>query len=139
MDTNVRLVQTSFLKILPQKEKFVAEFYARLFTAYPQLKSLFMHTDMRLLHDKLLSALTTVVNSLRDIERMAPALRKLGKSHATYNVQPEYYAMAGEVLLATLADCLGEHWTPELRVAWTEAYGAIVRYMTDLASPVQSR
>ena len=39
------------------------------------------------------------------------------------------YGQVGDALLATLAEVAGNDWTPEIRDAWAEAYGAICGLM----------
>ena len=129
MTSQQRLIQSSFLKVLPEREAFARSFYDRLFMTFPETKPLFVHTDMRQQQNKLMATLSLVVNNVHDIESLAETLNKLGRNHIGYHVKPHHYAMVGDALLATLAETLGDIWTPQHKEAWAGAYGALVKYM----------
>jgi len=44
-------------------------------------------------------------------------------------VRTEHYATVGSALLWTLEQGLGEQFTPEVREAWTAAYGLLAQVM----------
>lgn len=73
---------------------------------------------------KLMSAIATVVDSLGDIDAVAPAARDLAKRHVAYGVRPEHYEIVGDALLWTLEQGLGDDFTPAVSAAWAAAYGA---------------
>ena len=129
MTPQQRLIQSSFLKILPKREAFSRSFYDRLFAAFPETKSLFAHTDMRQQQNKLMAALSLAVNNVHNIESVAETLNKLGRNHVDYHVKPHHYTMVGDALLATLAETLGDTWTPQHKEAWAGAYDTLVKYM----------
>ena len=141
MEINIQLLRSSFLKVLPQKQKFTAVFYETLFSAYPQVRPLFAHTDMRLQQNKLFSMLSMVINNLHNPTALQATLYELGKRHIGYNVKPEHYALVGDALLKAFAVVLGGAWTPELQQSWTAGYSAIASLMqeayqlTSLAHP----
>ena len=129
MTSQVFLLEQSFSRILPQKEAFAQAFYDRLFEQFPQVKPLFMHTDMKLQQNKLLAALALVVSNLRHPEKLAEPLKELGQRHEAYHVRPEHYAMVGTILVETLAR-FDPAWTLELQTAWIGAYETIVEQMS---------
>ena len=61
---------------------------------------------------------------LHDLRRTARSLL------SEAGVRPEHYPMVGEALLETFAEYLGDRWTPELKSAWAEAYGALAAGMS---------
>jgi methyl-accepting chemotaxis protein len=121
-------LEQSFSRILSQKETFAQAFYNRLFERFPQVKSLFMNTDMKLQQNKLLGALAMVVSNLRHPEKLAEPLKELGRRHESYHIRPEHYAMVGTILVETLAR-FDPEWTLELQTAWVGAYETIVAQM----------
>ncbi len=131
IEQHATILQQSFMRILPQKDKFITTFYAQLFLTYPQIKPLFANTDMKLQSSKLLGALTLIVNNARKPEVFIPVIKTLGRNHVQYRVRPEHYVMLGDVLLKTLAECLGSAWTPEYHTAWLEAYRTICTLMCE--------
>jgi hemoglobin-like flavoprotein len=129
MTLQVYILEQSFNRILPQKQAFAQAFYDRLFERFPQVKPLFMHTDMKLQQNKLLAALALVVSNLRHPEKLAEPLKELGQRHESYHVRPEHYAMVGTILVETLAR-FDPAWSMELQTAWIGAYQTIVEQMS---------
>ena len=134
MTLQIELLESSFQALAPRGEEFVAAFYERLFTSFPQTRAFFASTDMKEQKKKLLGALALVVQNLRKPEVLTSALKGLGQRHVAYGVLPEHYPIVGAVLLETFADILGERWTPAYHDAWAEAYGAVCALMLEGAS-----
>jgi len=134
MTLQIELLESSFQALAPRGEEFVAAFYERLFTNFPQTRAFFTSTDMKEQKKKLLGALALVIQNLRKPEVLTSALKGLGQKHVAYGVLPEHYPIVGAVLLDTFADILGERWTPVYHDAWAEAYGAVCALMLEGAS-----
>ena len=131
MSLKVEVLEQSFDEIKPKANEFVASFYDNLFTANPEAKPLFDTTDMAAQKKKLLSSLVLVVENLREPEMLDSSLRGLGARHVKYGALPEHYPLVGGALLTTFGQYLGDKWTPEVKQAWVDAYGAISEIMLD--------
>ena len=131
MSLQVELLEQSFEAIKPQANEFVNSFYDNLFTANPEAKPLFKTTDMAEQKKKLLGSLVLVVDNLRKPDVLDSALRGLGSRHVKYGALPEHYPLVGNALLTTFEQYLKEEWTPEVKQAWVDAYGAISQIMLD--------
>ena len=129
MSLNVELLEQTFEKIKPRADEFAASFYEKLFTTHPELKPLFATTDMEKQQKKLISALVLVVENLRSPEALGPVLNALGGRHIGYGVIPKYYSPVGDALLSAFEQSLQQDWTPEVKLAWTDAYRAITALM----------
>ncbi|MEG4444999.1 pentapeptide repeat-containing protein [Microcoleus sp. AT9_B5] len=138
MSLNVELLEQSFNKIKPRADEFAASFYEKLFTNHPELKPLFAKTDMQKQQKKLISALVLVVENLRSPEALGPVLNALGGRHIGYGVIPKYYGPVGDALLSAFEQSLQQDWTPEVKLAWTDAYRAITALMLKGAGVVSS-
>jgi len=134
MSLQIELLESSFQAIAPCGEAFVAAFYERLFTRFPQTRAFFASTDMKEQRKKLLGALALVIQNLRKPEVLTNALQGLGRRHVSYGVRPEHYPIVGAVLLETFADVLGERWTPAYHDAWAQAYEAVCAIMLEGAN-----
>jgi hemoglobin-like flavoprotein len=121
MPNQIELVQSSFELIKQDIESAVMLFYDRLFHLDPSLRHMFRNSREEQAR-KLAHVLTVVVKGLSRPEQILPAVEELGRRHANYGVRPEHYATVGAALLWTLQAGLGEHFTPEVREAWTSAY-----------------
>ena len=128
---NVELLEQSFDEIKPVANKFVASFYDNLFTAHPEAKPLFETTNMEAQKQKLLNSLVLVVENLRVPDALNGALRGLGARHVKYGALPEHYPLVGDALLTTFEQYLQDKWTPQVKQAWVDAYGAISEIMLD--------
>jgi hemoglobin-like flavoprotein len=106
-------------------------FYARLFAAAPAVRPLFAGTDLRRQKGMLLGALVLLRKSLRDLDRIVPALREMGARHVRYGARPEHYPVVGEVLIASMAEIAGDDWRDEYTVAWASAYGLVAETMIE--------
>lgn len=126
---HVRRTWTSVEAIAPQAARL---FYAKLFDAAPHLRPLFPD-DIEEQGRKLMAMIGLAVRALHDPHTLHPALRKLGRRHAAYGVELDHYVLVGGALLATLAEGLGEAFTPEVEAAWSKVYGAMAATMIDAA------
>jgi hemoglobin-like flavoprotein len=124
----VTLVQQSFAKVTPISEQAAVLFYDRLFEVAPSVKPMFP-ADMTEQRKKLMATLAVVVGGLGNLESILPAASALAKRHIGYGAKAEHYPVVGGALLWTLEKGLGESWTPELKDAWTAAYGTLSGFM----------
>jgi hemoglobin-like flavoprotein len=61
-----------------------------------------------------------------DIEFLTQMLLDLGERHIRYGATPDLFPPVGDILIATLEECLGsENFTPTMKAAWLEVYNAI--------------
>ena len=125
----MELLEKSFEKIKPRAPEFVASFYEKLFEAHPEVKPMFAHLEMAQQEKKLLNALVLVVENLRNPSALGPVLSALGGRHVGYGTLPQQYPAVGKALLQTFEEYLQGDWTPELKKAWTDAYGSITALM----------
>jgi len=126
----ISLVQASFAKVAPIAPQAAEMFYARLFEMAPEVRPLFKG-DMREQGRKLMAMLSTVVAGLTRLEAIVPAAQQLARRHVAYGAKAEHYPVVGAALLDTLAQGLGEDFTPEVRQAWATAYGLLSGVMVE--------
>ena len=124
----IDLVQQTFAEVKPIAPAAAELFYARLFMLDPGLKPMFKG-DMAKQGQMLMSVLGAAVMGLRNLEGLAPVVRKLGARHVAYGVKTEHYATVGSALLWTLQVGLKEKFTPEVKEAWTAAYTLLADVM----------
>lgn len=126
----IKLVQNSFAQVAPISTIAADLFYGRLFEIAPSVRRMFPQ-DMVQQKMKLMTMLGVVVNGLSKIDALLPAVRALGKRHAGYDVHPEHFAPVGAALIWTLEQGLGDDFTPEVKEAWTTAYGVLSSVMIE--------
>jgi hemoglobin-like flavoprotein len=128
----IELVQNSFAKIRPAAPKVAKLFYSRLFQVAPQVRPMFPE-NMDEQGKKLMAILGTAVQSLTNLPALIPVLEKLAQTHLEYGVEAAHYDVVGEVLLWTLEQGLGDHFTEEVKEAWGQTYTIISQTMCDAA------
>jgi hemoglobin-like flavoprotein len=129
----VALVRSSFAKVVPIKETAADLFYTRLFQLDPSLKPLFKG-DMKEQGLKLMTMIGTAVGGLDRLDSIVPAVQALGRRHADYGVQDKHYDTVASALLWTLEQGLGAAFTPDVKSAWTSAYGVLAGTMKEAAA-----
>jgi nitric oxide dioxygenase len=132
----IQHVQNSFEKVKPIADTAADLFYGRLFELDPSLRPYFKG-DLSEQKNKLMTALAFVVAGLDRLETILPAVQSLGKRHVGYGVQDAHYETVGATLLWTLAQGLGEQFTPDVKTAWTEAYALLAGVMQEAAHQVE--
>ena len=126
-------LKQSWARVARHGDAVPAYFYAALFTAYPELRTMFP-VSMSAQRDRLVAALGKMVSRVDELESVVPFVQGLGRDHRRFDVKPDHYPQVGEALLATLAHFLDEDWTPELAADWTAAYGVISSVMVEAAA-----
>lgn len=69
------------------------------------------------------------VNSLDRMEQLLPVVRSLGTRHVIYGVRDRDYGTVGQALLWTLRKGLGDAFTPDVEVAWSNVYATLASEM----------
>ena len=123
-EAQIELVQNSFWDIVPVSEHAAALFYGRLFELDPSLRGLFRHS-MEEQGRKLMQMIAVAVHNLDRLEEIVPSIEALGRRHTAYGVQVHHYDTVGLAFLWTLAQALGDRFTPELEIAWTTVYATL--------------
>lgn len=126
----ISLVQNSFEKVRPIAHAAADLFYGRLFELDPTLKNLF-RGDMKEQGRMLMSVLGSAVRGLSNPAPLVPVLKDMGRRHVAYGVRDEHYPTVGNALLWTLEQGLGADFTPEVGIAWAEAYGLLSGLMLE--------
>ena len=126
---NVAVLTNSFNLLAPKAEAMVAKFYAELFSRYPDVKPLFANTTPEKQQQKLLAALSLVIDNLNNIDVLSKALTGLGQRHQKYGVEPAHYQAVATTLLDVMKEYAGAAWTPEVHAAWNKALEVIASVM----------
>ena len=133
----IELIRETWALVVPIAGAAAQLFYQRLFEIDPDVKSLFAATDMSAQHEKLLGALSLVVEKADQLETIVPVLQELGRSHVKYGVEARHYDSVGSALLWTLEQGLGDRFTDRARAAWTVAYALVSGPMRQAAADAQ--
>jgi hemoglobin-like flavoprotein len=125
----VILIRESWSSVAANADALSTRFYTHLFEIDDGAARLFAGADMKAQRTKLVHALTLVVASVDDPDRLLPALAALGKRHAGYGIEERHFDSVGDAFLWALNDVMGDAFTPELRDVWARAYALIASIM----------
>lgn len=131
MMSSIELVLQSLEILRSREDEFSSSFYKNLFAARPDFKPHFANTDMEKQRHMLMSALMLLGKNLQNPQLLARTVKSLGERHNHYGASPEYFKPFGDVLLATIADCLGPKWSDSMEKAWLDAYQSISQLMLE--------
>ncbi|HEX4212573.1 MAG TPA: globin domain-containing protein [Candidatus Dormibacteraeota bacterium] len=129
MAIQIDAVEESFEIVAPHDAKLMDAFYSGLCELAPEVSPLFAGADMAVQKQKLLSTLLLLVDSLRDLDAIVPALHDLGAKHVTHGVEPQHHALVGSAPPGALEEVSGEGWKPACGAAWTDAFAVVVQTM----------
>ena len=129
----IKQVRDSFKLVEPVADEAAAAFYHRLFELDPSLRPMFKG-DIKEQGRKLMAMLTIAVRSLDDLPKLVPALESLAVRHVNYGVKDSHYQTVGAALLSTLQNKLGDHFTDDIREAWTTVYSTMTTVMIGAVS-----
>jgi hemoglobin-like flavoprotein len=128
-----RLVRESWARFEPIAIKSAPFFYRKLFELDPSAERLFARTNWEAQYRKLMDMFAEIARVIDRPDELVSEVADLGRRHVHYGVHEDQYDSVGTALLWTLEQGLGEHFTHEVRDAWTEAYqlvSAIARRAT---------
>lgn len=124
----VELVQISWSQVAPIAKQAAELFYGRLFELKPEYRSMFKG-DIEEQGKKLMTVLATVVQGLKNFDKLQGIVWQLGRRHVQYGVSNADYAPVAEALIWTLKQGLGDQFTAETEQAWVAAYTVLAGLM----------
>src|SRR3954451_16145194 len=131
--TQIALLQRSFDRLTPFARAMNDLFYVCLHELDPKLYPIFrgfmVAQDAHFMH-----ILRMLANGLARPDMTALITNQLGRRHLGYGVKDEQYQMLRQALVRTLAQGLGEEFTPEVRAAWIAAFDLLVKMTKEAAS-----
>jgi len=136
MSLDLEALETSFDLVAPRGDELTDEFFSRLFAAEPSAEALF-GADLGRQKAMLLAVLVFLRKSLRNLDDIAPTLRRIGACNAVHGATPKHYPIVGEMLIVSMAAIAEEQWKPEYEQAWRAAFTAVAAVMLQGAEQAQ--
>ncbi len=113
----IRRLRATYTLVRECEVHFAEIFYAKLFTAAPNLRSLF-RTEPQQQAEKLTASLDAIVRNLEAPDENAEMLIALGRRHVGYGVKPEHYDLVIELLIQSMSELLGAKATAQALDEW---------------------
>ena len=126
-----KIVQESWEHMKPIYSRAAEIFYEKLFALDEDIERMSDGLDMAIQGHKLMTMIGLTVEKIDTISDLVPAFRSLGLAHLDYGVKVEHYDAVSEAFLGTLADCIGDEFTAEVRACWVITYNIIADAMKD--------
>ena len=124
------VMQRSLQLLAAHRNELAVHFFGRLFGRYPHLEAYFVDSNTTWLERKFASALRSIMQAATSPREFDKQLAALRATHRTRDVQPEYFALFGEVLMESLAYYGGRGWTPDVEAAWRSVLATVVDAMS---------
>lgn len=130
----VVMVQQMFHSVRQIPQEAAEVFYRLLFEIDPSAQPMFEGIDMMEQGEKLMTMLVTLVDNLQNLEGIRHVAVELGERHRGYGVRLQHYDSVEQALLETFRLLLGEAFTVDLRLAWSQIYNQMVGIMIEGAT-----
>lgn len=132
--TDVKLVQSSWIVLAPNSMEVAKDFYNHLFDNNPEIIPYFKG-DMDKQAEKLMFTLGFLVTNLERLDEIVKSVEELGRVHAkAYKVKPSHYVMVKRSLIATIEKQMQSTWTKQHYDAWYKVISTVERVMIKGAS-----
>jgi hemoglobin-like flavoprotein len=122
------LVQSTIGVLLQHQRQFTAHLYGRLFELDPGTQPLF-RGNLETQGQMLSHMLQFLVYAMSRPQTMMLGLRDLGRRHDAYGVGCGHYPAFRQAFLDSARVVLGEKFTPQVEMAWTETIDVIIQAM----------
>ena len=128
MTLDLESLETSFDLLAPRGDELMDEFYSRLFVTAPASRLLFP-ADPKQQKTILLATLVLLRKSLRNLDTIAPTLRKLGACNVAYGAKPEHYDVVVNLLVDSMREVLGPRSDERTLDEWRTALRLVSKQM----------
>lgn len=129
-NATIERLESSCKFLAPRGEELVDQFYARLFAENPTVRPMFPESlaDQK---KKLLAAFVLVFENIRNPEKIAEPLKKMGGRHQGYGTKAEHYPIIRDVIIYVMAEMAGNQWNDQLTEDWTNALNFVASIMVE--------
>ncbi|XP_062503732.1 neuroglobin-like [Corticium candelabrum] len=137
----IEAVQLTWKAVKQDLQGHGIKFFVRIFDIAPGAQQIFAkfrdlpkdelpsNPDVQKHALNVMETVGSAVDGLDDLEALTPVLLDLGAKHVQWDVQEEHFDIVGQALLETLAEGLGEAFTPTVKQAWTTVYNCVAHGM----------
>lgn len=107
---------------------FFNTFYGRLFDVHPACRSLFKN-NIQTQGKALAKIISFLLSSGAEPAKLHVALNDMALRHVTYGVKAHEYGIMGEVLLHSLAKCVGPSFDEATINSWVRIYCMVITHV----------
>ncbi len=129
-EREIARVKQSFEDLRPYLEPTSLQFYEALFERAPELRELFRE-DLKGQGMRFMNTLSVILDNMENPDGTAVDYAELGHLHTTLGIKQGHFAPMEEALIESLADKLGDSFTPSLEEAWRNAYKAFSKKLIE--------
>ena len=135
----IAIVRASVPALAEYGQAITSAMYVRLFQD-EHVRALFNHAnqgDGGAQTHALAAAILGYASNIENLGALAPVVERIAQKHIGYHILPEHYPHVARALLGALADVLGPVATPELLVAWGEAFWFLANILRSRESVIR--
>ncbi|MBO4163505.1 globin domain-containing protein [Micromonospora antibiotica] len=125
-ESSAAVVTATLPVVRAHADQITGRFYARMFTAHPELLNLFNRGNQATGRQQAALAASVVAYAGHltgaDTTGWTAILDRIAHKHASLGITPDQYPLVGRHLLAAVGEVLGAAVTPQVAAAWDEVY-----------------
>lgn len=137
LEAEIQLIKEQIGELRPEFSSLSDRFFYYLFDLDPSLEQVFAD-DPTARRTKFTNMMATLAN-LKDLQKIATAIRGLGKRHVGYGVKERYYGLGRKALLLMLEEHYGAPFAGKPHDAWAAVLDAIIAMMIEGALDARSK
>ncbi len=124
----IEIVKSTAAVVKEHGEEITQRMYEIAFSERPEYRRFFVNTWMKGPEEaktqagRLAGAVYAYAANIDNLEALSGPVKHIAKAHVATNIVAEQYPVIGACLIEAIKDVLGDAATPEVLVAWTEAY-----------------
>ena len=115
-DIDARLIQKSYISVLPHKKKFRRSFYNTIMEIDPKTRDLFRETFLNF--DSLPDSIEMMVKYANGSKITKDEIKAEGLKHKTYGVHPRQFKLIHTAAIDSFKEFMGDEFTPEMEKSW---------------------
>jgi nitric oxide dioxygenase len=122
--TTIQLVKATVPALEVHGAEITRRMYERLFED-ASMRELFNHAHQGATGSQpkaLADAVLAYARNIAHLSVLGAAVERIAQKHVALNILPEHYPFVAQALLAAIQDVLGAAASPEICIAWAEAY-----------------
>lgn len=128
-DLNVLALRASLEQALQERGVLMDRLFNNLLNDYPNLRDLFVATDMEKQKRDFARALCFVVNNIENEARLVAFLNTLGATHSALGVGEKQFKWLKAALISSLMQTIPDLWSEELGLEWYKLVDLITTHM----------
>jgi len=137
---NVPALEKSYTLLKPLLNEIAVQFYEKLFSRHPEMKTFFKGINQKEQQTVLVDAINRMVGNLNSTDVLQKTLDEFAVRHHAEGVTADHYAAVASILTEAMEGVLGKAvWTKEFNASWDHALGAFVEHLLESQGNLEAK